>query len=87
MSELLALKLNLDIRLYIVAPDERRDKVEQEILRPTFKLREKPLPDICGFLAFANLVEKVEGIRKLGLASSLSPDFLEGTAEYFTEEG
>ena len=87
MSDLLALQPNLDIRLYIVAPDERRDKVEQEILRPTFKLREKPLPDICGFLAFSNLVEKVEGIRKLGLAPSLSPDFLEGMAEYFTEEG
>lgn len=85
MSDLLALQPNLDIKLYIVAPDERRNKVEQEILRPTFKLREKPLPDICGFLAFSSLIEKVEGIRKLGLATSLSPDFLESTAEYFRD--
>src|SRR5262249_5037172 len=43
MSDLLALQPNIDIRLYLVAPDERRDKVEQEILRPTFSLRDKPL--------------------------------------------
>lgn len=39
MSDLLALQPNLDINLYLVAPDERRDKVEQEILRPTFQIR------------------------------------------------
>ena len=34
MSDLLALQPNLNIKLYIVAPDERKDKVEQEIRRP-----------------------------------------------------
>jgi hypothetical protein len=42
MSDLLALQPNLDINLYLVAPDERRDKVEQELLRPTSSLRESP---------------------------------------------
>ncbi len=70
-----------------LAPDNRRDKVEQEILRPTFTLREKPLRDVCGFLSFSKLVEKAEGIRKLGIASSLRPDFLAQTAEYFKEDG
>lgn len=83
MSDLLALQPNLEIRLYLVAPDERREKVEREILRPTFKLREKPLHEVCGFLAFSTLMEKVEGIRRLGLAASLKPDFLEQTAEFF----
>ncbi len=83
MSDLLALQPNLDIKLYLVAPDDRRNKVEQEILRPTFELREKPLSAICGFLSFSRLKEKVEGIRKLGLATSLRPDFLERTAEFF----
>lgn len=41
MSDLLALQPNLEIDLFLVAPDERREKVEQEILRPTFSLREK----------------------------------------------
>ena len=85
MSDLLALQPNLDINLFLVAPDEREEKVEQEILRPTFGLREKPLADVCGFLSFSKLMEKVDGIRKLGLATSLKADFLQKTAEYFTD--
>jgi hypothetical protein len=86
MSDLLALQPNLDINLYLVAPDERRDKVEQEVLRPTFSLREKPLARICGFLPFTTLCEKISGIRKLGLSESLKPTFLKTTAEFFTGE-
>ena len=86
MSDLLSLQPNLDINLYLVAPDERRNKVQQEILRPTFELREKPLSKVCGFLAFSNLIEKMEGIHKLGIAKSLKPDFLEKTAEFFGEK-
>jgi len=85
MSDLLALQPNMNINLYIVAEDERRDKVQQEILRPTFMLREKPLAEICGFLSISELTEKIEGARKLGLTASLKPDFLEQIAEYFTE--
>jgi hypothetical protein len=85
MSDLMALQPNLDIDLYLVAPDERRDKVEQELLRPTFSLREKPLSKICGFLPFSSLCEKLEGVRKLGLSGSLKPTFLRATAEFFTE--
>lgn len=86
MSDLLALQPNLEINLYLVAPDERGDKVEQEILRPTFALKEKPLAKICGFISFSTLMEKLDGIRKLGLATSLKPDFLQKTAEYFDQE-
>ncbi len=85
MSDLLALQPNLNISLYIVAPDERRARVSQEILRPTFMLREKPLAEICGFISTSELIEKVQGARRLGLTSSLKPDFLDQLAEYFTE--
>lgn len=86
MSDLLALQPNLDIKLYLVAPDDRRDKVEVEIRRPSFDFRQKPLAGACGFLSFSQLMEKVEGIRRLGLSSSLNPDFLDKVAEYFTDE-
>jgi len=86
MSDLLALQPNLDINLYLVAPDDRRDKVEQELLRPTFSLREKPLAKICGFLPFSILCEKLAGTRKLGLSGSLRPSFLKTTAEYFVAD-
>lgn len=87
MSDLLALQPNLEINLFLVAPDERQEKVEQEILRPTFALREKPLAKVCGFISFSKLMEKLDGIRKLGLATSLKPDFLQKTAEYFSDDG
>lgn len=83
MSDLTALQPNLDINLYLVAPDERREKVEQELLRPTFGLREKPLAKICGFLPFSVLCEKLDGIKRLGLSASLKPTFLKTTAEFF----
>jgi hypothetical protein len=83
MSDLLALQPNLSINLFLVAPDERREKVENELMRPTFKLREKPLASTCGFLGFDSLIEKLKGIQQLGLAPSLKPDFLQKTAEYF----
>lgn len=83
MSDLLALQPNLDLALYLVAPDDRRGKVRQEIARPTFAYREKPLPRICGFVSFERLMEQVDGIRRLGLATSLRPEFLKQTAEYF----
>ena len=86
MSDLLALQPNLEINLFLAAPDERREKVKQEILRPTFSLKEKPLAENCGFLGFGRLTEKLDGIRKLGVASSMKPDFLTKTAEYFTPE-
>jgi hypothetical protein len=85
MSDLLALQPNLELSLYLVAPDDRRAKVSQEIARPTFAYREKPLPRICGFISFEKLMEKVEGIRRLGLATSIKPDFLRRTAEYFDD--
>jgi hypothetical protein len=86
MSDLLALQPNLEIKIFLIAPDERRDKVQQEILRPTFALKDKPLHEICGFIGFSTLSEKLKGIRSLGLQNSLKPEFLESVAEYFNTE-
>ncbi len=83
MNDLLALQPNIDIKLYLVSPDERRDKVAQEIQRPTFKLQTKSLQKVCGFLAFSKLMEQAEGIFRLGHAASLRPQFLQNIAEYF----
>ncbi len=86
MSDLLALQPNINIKLYIVAPEVRRGKVRNEILRPTFKLREKPIAEVCGFLSIEEFVGKIEGVRKLGLLSSIKSGFLDEIAEIFTEE-
>ncbi len=83
MSDLLALQPNLNINLFIVAPESRREKVRQEILRPTFQWRDRPLSSVCGFLPFSMVKEQAEGIRRLKLAAALKPDFLTAHAEYF----
>jgi predicted RNA-binding protein len=58
MADLLALQPNMDIKLHIVAPIERRDKVFQEITRPVFSLLDKgPLSEICTFISYDTLKE------------------------------
>jgi hypothetical protein len=62
MADLLALQPNMDIRLHIVAPDERRDKVFREMKRPVFSLLDRgPLSDSCTFISY----ESVEAINSL----------------------
>lgn len=65
MADLLALQPNMDIRLHIVAPEERRDKVFAEIRRPVFSLLDGgPLADSCTFIPY-------EGIRQLAKETNL----------------
>lgn len=86
MSDLMALHPHLNIGLYIVAPEERREKVAQEILRPTFRILERPLSEICGFLPLSVLKKKIEGARSLELLPSLKADFISQMAERFAED-
>jgi len=58
MADLLALQPNMDIRLHIVAPSERREKVFSEIRRPVFALLEKgPLAESCTYLSYDSIKE------------------------------
>ena len=63
MSDLLALQPNLDLALFLVAPDERRAKVRQEIKRPTFAYREKALPKVLRKQEFPQIREEEFGRR------------------------
>ena len=58
MADLLALQPNMDIRLHIVAPESRRDKVFNEIQRPVFSLLDKgPLAESCTFISYDSINE------------------------------
>jgi predicted RNA-binding protein len=58
MADLLALQPNMDIRLHIVAPVARRDKVFQELRRPVFSLLDRgPLSESCSFLSYDSVRE------------------------------
>src|SRR5258708_5333484 len=62
LADLLALQPNMDIRLHIVAPDERREKVFREMLRPVFSLLDRgPLSNTCTFVSY----ESVDAISEL----------------------
>jgi predicted RNA-binding protein len=66
MADLLALQPNMDIRLHIVAPATKREKVFQEIRRPVFSLLERgPLSELCTYLSY-------DGLRELANEKHLS---------------
>ena len=58
MADLLALQPNMDIKLHLVAPSERRDRVFRELRRPVFTLLERgPLSQLCTYLSYDSLDE------------------------------
>lgn len=58
MADLLALQPNMDIRLHIVAPISRREKVFQELRRPVFSLLDQgPLSESCTYLSYDSVRE------------------------------
>jgi len=61
MADLLALQPNMNIRLHIVAPEVRKEKVFNEIRRPVFSLLERgPLSECCTFISYDSLRELAE---------------------------
>jgi hypothetical protein len=83
MSDLISMQPNINIRLYIVAPDERRDKVFSEINRPTFSRLKPPLTEICQYIPYSSLKDRLEQVEDL--LGYLKPEFLDEVAETFEE--
>jgi len=79
MSDLLSMQPNLNIPLYLVAPDERRMKVLSEVNRPTFNRLSPPLKDVCRYLAFSIVREELPQDPRF--IRHLKPDFLEEFTE------
>ncbi|TEA27269.1 hypothetical protein [Candidatus Schmidhempelia bombi] len=68
MADLLALQPNMNINLHIVAPDNRQEKVFQEIRRPVFSLLESgPLSERCSYIPYRNLkmLSKVKHLDRM----------------------
>lgn len=75
MSDLLAMQPNLNIPLYLVAPDERRGKVLQEVNRPTFSRLSPPMNQMCRYIPFSALRKRM---GQLGtMVRYLRPEFVE----------
>jgi hypothetical protein len=75
MSDLISMQPNIKINLYLVAPDERFDKVFNEINRPTFSRLKPPLPKICKFIPYSALKKEIaDAGAKL---QYMKPEFIE----------
>lgn len=78
MADLLALQPNMDIKLHIVAPAAKRDKVFQEIRRPVFSLLEKgPLAENCTYLSYDSLRELAEQKHLSHLSETVLDEYAE----------
>lgn len=83
MSDLIAMQPNINIPLYLVAPDERRKKVREEITRPTFSRMTPPLKHVCRYLAFSTVRERLP--TEPYLVRFLNPSFIDALAESFDD--
>jgi predicted RNA-binding protein len=79
MADLVSMQPNIKLNLYLVAPDERRDKVFNEINRPTFARLKPPLPQICKFIPYSDLKKEISQIGKR--IHFMKPEFIEELAE------
>lgn len=78
MADLLALQPNMDIRLHIVAPADRREKVFQEVRRPVFSLLDRgPLSETCTFISYDSLRELAEQQHLEHLSDSVLDEYEE----------
>jgi hypothetical protein len=65
MSDLLVMQPNLDIPIFLVAPESRRDKVLEEVNRPTVKaLPKRSLHRTCRYIYFESLKEHGRVLRR-----------------------
>lgn len=78
MADLLALQPNMDIKLHIVAPLGKREKVFSEIRRPVFSLLEKgPLADCCTYLSYDSLRELASDKHLAHLSDGVLDEYAE----------
>lgn len=78
MADLLALQPNMDIRLHIVAPASRREKVFQQLRRPVFSLLDRgPLSESCTFLSYDSIRELAQQPHLAHLSDSVIEEYEE----------
>ena len=78
MADLLALQPNMDIKLHIVAPVSRKEKVFQEIRRPVFSLLERgPLSESCGYISYDSIKEISNEKHLMYLSDNVLDEYVE----------
>jgi hypothetical protein len=84
MSDLLAQQPNINIPLFLVAPEERRAKVFEQVNRPTFEHMTEPLADVCRYIPFEGLRENLKTVQNV--ITFLKSDWLQHISESCARE-
>lgn len=79
MADLTAMQPNLNIPLYVVAPDRRRGKVMAEVNRPAFARFDPPLSAVCRYIPFSAL--RLQAQQPEPVRGYLKPEFIDALAE------
>ena len=80
MADLLALQPNMDIRLHIVAPPEKRERVLREIRRPVFSLLDRgPLYEQCSYLSYESVDELIGTQHLSHMSDTIVGEYSEST--------
>lgn len=79
MADLIAMQPNLNIPLYLVAPEERRNKVMIEVNRPTFSRLSPPMKRMCRFISIPALQDRTSQVA--AVVRYLRPEFLDELSE------
>ena len=66
LSDLVTVQPYTSIRLFIVANADRRGKVARELMRPTFAKSRPPLAQVCQFLSYERLEERLHFAEEHG---------------------
>jgi predicted RNA-binding protein len=78
LNDLVRAAPNLNINLYIVAPDERRSKLERELQRPSFE----DLQGKVSFIPYSRIIKKLKAAQQIiDLGGTLTETFLIEDAE------
>lgn len=80
MADLLALQPNMNIRLHIVAPPDKRERVLREIRRPVFSLLDRgPLYEQCSFLSYESVDLLAETQHLSHMSDTIIAEYEEST--------
>lgn len=78
MADLLAMQPRMNIWLHIVAPEERRDHVRREIIRPVFSVLEGgSMSERCSFLSYEAVDEVLQQPNLSHMKESIIDDYEE----------
>ncbi|HBV01286.1 MAG TPA: hypothetical protein DEF00_02740 [Candidatus Taylorbacteria bacterium] len=82
MADLLSLLPNIEIKIHIVAPDNRRNEVFKQISRPVFAVMEKgPLSELCSYIPYDSIYELAKEKRLENMKDTIVDELAEYSEE------